>query len=376
MNKITLSTLLLMITTLTINSNTFEDMKTSGYLRTAYEIHAAKKSDAFKDGAIGGKLHIETGAYEGISLGTSFYTSNALDSDDNQGLVPFRGEVDHSYAIVGEAYMQAQFGNTIVKVGRQEIDTPFAQVDDIGVVPNTFEAYILQNIDILDTTLFLGQIQKMAGVDAEVVDVFTPVNAHNNMQAVGATYEGVENLTLSTWYYRMKDAEVDSIAYMEADYETERYSIGLQVAKQGYTTGKDATVFGITASTEYAPLGLTFSASYNRAWDNASFSGFGGGPFFANSEYLIPDNAGADGEQSNVGIAWDATTIGIENLSISLNHAILKNQAKQKATETDLVLGYTLGKHFETHLIASNIKGEDVGEDDARHMRVFLNYNF
>jgi len=291
-------------------------------------------------------------------------------------LVPFRGEVANSYAIVGEAYIQGIWGNTLVKVGRQEIDTPFAQVDDIGMVPNTFEAYVLQNRDLTDTTLFLAQIQKMAGVDAEVVDSFSPVNAHNNVQVIGATYEGLENLTLLAWYYRMKDAEVDSIAYIEANYETKNYNIGLQVAKQGYTTGKDATVFGITAGTEYAPLALSFSASYNKARDNAAFSGFGGGPFFANSEYLIPDNAGVDGEQSNIGIAWDATTIGIENLNISLNHALLKNQTKQKATETDLVLGYTLGKHFETHLIASNIKGKNVGEDDAMHMRVFLNYNF
>ena len=376
MNKITLGTLYIMITTLTINANIFEEIKTSGYLRAAYEIHAVKESDTFKDGAIGGKLHIETAPYLGIQFGTSFYTSNALGSSDNTGLVPFRGEVANSYTILGEAYVQGTWGNTRVKIGRQEIDTPFAQVDDIGMVPNTFEAYILQNRDIPDTTLFLGQIQKMAGVDAAVVDAFTPVNGDNNMQVIGATYEGVENLTLSTWYYRIKDAAVDSIAYMEANYEIENYSIGVQVAKQGYSMGKDAKVFGITASTQYAPLGLSFSASYNKAWDNAAFSGFCGGPFFANSEYLIPANAGVAGAQSNIGIAWDATTIRIENLNISLNHALLKNQAKQKATETDLVIGYTLGKHLETHLIASYIKGKNVGEDDARHLRVFLNYDF
>ncbi len=376
MNKITLSTLYILITTLTISANIFEEVKTSGYLRTAYEIHAIKESNTFKDGAIGGKLHIETGTYEGISLGTSFYTSNTLGSDDNQGLVPFRGEVDNSYTILGEAYIQGVWGNTRVKIGRQEIDTPFADTDDIGMVPNTFEAYVLQNRDLTDTTLFLAQIQKMAGVDAEIVDAFTPLNGDNNMQVVGATYEGVENLTISAWYYHIKDAKIDSIAYIEIDYEAEYCSIGLQVAKQGYSIGKDATVFGITAGTRYAPLGLNFSASYNKAWDNAAFSGFGGGPFFANSEYLISDNAGVYGEQSNIGIAWDATSIGIENLNISFNHALLKNQAKQKATETDIILGYTLGKHLETHLIASNIKGKYVGEDDARHMRVFINYNF
>ncbi len=376
MNKILLIKSIILITTLTINANNFGNIKTSGYLRVAYEMHDVRKNDTFSDGAIGGKLHMETGTYEGISLGMSFYTSNALGSSDNQGLVPFRGEVDNAYTLVGEAYVQAHFGNTRIKLGIQEIDTPFADTDDIGMVPNTFEAYIVYNQDIENTTLFLGQIQKMAGVDAKVVDTFSPVNAHNNMQVLGATYEGVENLTLTSSYYHIQNAEVDSIAYFDADYETENYSLGIQIAKQGYTIGKDATVFGITASTQYAPLGLTVSASYNNAWGNAAFSGFGGGPFFANSEYLILDNAGVAGEQSNIGIEWNGTNIGIENLSISLNHAILKNQAKEKAKETDILLSYSLGKHFETHLIASYIKGKNVGEDDANHMRVFMNYIF
>jgi len=398
MNRIVLSTTALMIMSLTtyaggnmipetlqvktlqtekLETETNRFIKTvNGYIRSAYERHALKSDKTFEDGAIGGKLQLQTHSYYGISLGSSFYASNALGSSDNRGLVPFRGEVANSYAILGEAYIQIDFGKTYIKLGRQEIETPFAQMDDIGMVPNTFEAYILENKDIPDTTLFLGQIQKMAGVDADVVDKFTPINGNENMQVLGVTYEGLEDVMLTAWYYRIKNAQVDAIAYVEASYEKENYSLGVQYAHQSYTTGQDASVFGVSAGITFDAIGLSLSAAYNKMQGNAAFSGFGGGPFFSNSEYLIPDNAGIDGSQSNIGVEWDVSSIGADGLSISLGHATLQNQANQKATETDLVVAYSLSKNIETHLIASHINATNLGEDDANHMRVFINYTF
>ncbi len=54
----------------------------------------------------------------------------------------------------------------------------------------------------------------------------------------------------------------------------------------------------------------------------------------------------------------------------------MTNEAKKEATEADLVLSYEMNDDFEIHAIASNLKGHNVGEDDAKHLRVFANYNF
>jgi hypothetical protein len=373
-----------MITTLTINANSigeaFSNLKIDGYVRTAYERHQIENDSTYRDAAIGGKLHIETAPYYGISIGSSFYTSNALGTSDNRGLVPFRGEVAHSYSILGEAYIEAQLGNTLIKIGRQEMDIPFADTDDIGMVPNTFEAYILENKDIKDTTLFLGQIQKMAGVDAEVVDNFTRVNEHNNMQVIGVRYEGIENVELSTWYYHLKDAEIDSIAYVDVHYEAQNstlgYGLGIQYAKQTYTAQKDATIYGVTTSINHIDTGITLAAAYNKVEGSAITSGFGGGPFFSNSEYLIIDNAGADGSQTWFGVAYDASSIGLDGLTLSLSKAILKNQAKKISTEVDVVARYEVSKTLEVHMIYSDLEGSNVAEDTAKHLRVFANYTF
>ncbi len=212
-------------------SSALEQIKVDGYIRGSYQVHDVTDDRTYRDDALGGKLHIQTGAFYGLTLGASIYSSNAIFNDDNHGLVPLRGENHKSYSILGEAYMQLDVGKSVLKVGRQEIETPFAQVDDIGMVPNTFESAIFENKSIDNTTIFLGQIQKMAGVDADEVDKFTKVNGSKGMQVLGVNYEGVQNLALGAWYYNLKDNEIDSIAYLEANYEKElgdmTYGVGL-----------------------------------------------------------------------------------------------------------------------------------------------------
>jgi len=363
-----------------IINDAFKNAIVDGYARVGYEIHNVKYDDTFNDGAVGGKLHIETAPISSTSIGASFYTSNSFGSADNKGLVPFRGEVANSYAILGEAYIKIELDNTLLKIGRQELDTPFAQVDDIGIVPNTFEAYILENKDIPHTTLFIGQIQKMAGVDAKVVDRFTKVNDDDNMQAIGLSYDGIENMTLNTWYYRLKDAQIDNISYLEASYEGSMssmgYNLGLQYAKQTYTNENDTVVYGISASTTHDNAGLTLGIAYNKVDGNAATSGFGGGPFFSNSEYLIIDNAGADGSQTWFGVEYDASTLGLDGLTVAISKAILKTQTNTTSTEIDLVASYEVNKNMELHMIYSDLDGANVEEDIAKHLRVFANYNF
>ena len=358
----------------------FESAKVDGYIRGTYQSHDVKNDKVYEDDALGGKLHFETGTVYGVSAGASFYTSNAIVNDDNKGLVPLRGENYKSYSILGEAYLQAEFGKNLLKVGRQEIETPFAQVDDIGMVPNTFEAAIFESREIENTSIFVGQLQKMAGVDAEVVDTFTKINGSKNVQVVGVIYEGVADLTLAGWYYNLKDGEVEKIAYFEADYEKDlgeiSYGLGLQYAKQGYSVGNSANIYGGTVSATVNKLGLTIATAYTEAKGNAATSGFGGGPFFSNSEYLILDNAGKDGKAIWFGTEYNAENIGAKELTVGLGKIILENELGKEATEVDFTASYEISDAAEVHLIYSNLKGANVGEDDAKHLRVFANYNF
>ena len=371
---------LLLLSILSIDAVAGKETIVDGYVRGTYQHHDVKDDRIYKDDAIGGKLHFETASTDGVSLGASYYGTTKVFNNDNRGLIPLRGETDKSYSILGELYLKYESATSMLKVGRQEIETPFAQTDDIGMIPNTFESAIFINNSIENTTIFLGQINKMAGVDAEVIDKFTKVNGSKNMQVVGVTYDGFDNLSLSGWYYRLKGGEIETISYLEANYKNKfahySYVLGLQYAKQNYSVGEDAKVLGGSFTLTSQSSGVTLATAYTKVKNRVASSGFGGGPFFSNSEYLIIDNAGADGTAKWMGAEIDGSRFGYGGLTLGVGEVTLDTASKTEATEIDVVASYQLNENMEFHMIYSDLKGVNVGEDDAKHLRVFANYNF
>jgi len=361
-------------------SKLLSNTRIDGNFRATYHNHDIKNDRVYEDDAIGGKFHIETTFVDGLSLGTTVYGSTTVINDDNKGLISLRGETHKSYSIVGEAYLKSEFGKSMLKIGRQELETPFADADDIGMIPNTFEALTFMNNDVKNTSVFLGQIQKMSGVDAEVIDKFTKVNGSKNMQVIGLSYDGISDMAFSGWHYNLSGGEVDNINYLEVSSEKKMgkygYAWGVQYSNQGHSRDKSAKVLGVTLSASANNLGLTVRGAYNESKDNVAFSGFGGGPFFSNSEYLILDNAGKDANAKWFGFEFDATIIGIAGLNMGLGKIILETKSKEKASEVDFVASYEFNQDTEIHLIYSDLKGTNVGEDDAKHLRVYANYNF
>ena len=63
---------------------------------------------------------------------------------------------------LGQAYIQANMGKTTAKIGRQELNTPLAGMDDARMLPNLFEAAVVINKDVKDTTLIGAVVTRMA----------------------------------------------------------------------------------------------------------------------------------------------------------------------------------------------------------------------
>jgi len=164
-------------------SSMFSEGKTSGQIRM-FHINRDDNTKAGKQigTALGGHLKFETADYKGLSLGTAFYTTNGMLSsleDDamgiNKTLVSNSGD---AYSILGEAYLQYKTGNTVFKAGRQKLATPMAGADDARMLPNLFEAYLVINSDVKNTTLIAGHVTQFAAGSFS--------NAYNG-GAVGAT---------------------------------------------------------------------------------------------------------------------------------------------------------------------------------------------
>ena len=152
-------------------SSMFKEGKVSGQIRE-FSISRSYKKSAVADytrtaNAIGGHLKFETADYKGLSFGTAFYTTNGFLNDtpktDYTKVDPtLLGKDNNSYAMLGEAYLQFKYSNTTFKGGRQKLDTPLAGSDDARMLPNLFEAYVLTNSDIANTTLVATHVTKFA----------------------------------------------------------------------------------------------------------------------------------------------------------------------------------------------------------------------
>ncbi len=258
------------------------------------------------------------------------YATQKLFSDDNGDF--FAGDGD-SYTILGQAYLQANVGATEVKVGRFGFDSPHADMDDIRMVPNTFSGILVTNTDLTDTTIYLAHLDKWSGVDADQPEDFTDMNNSDGVNVFGAVYQGIDHITLQSWYYNANDFA--DLIYFEAMVELEQFSIGMQYGKQADnskdTSGPDGDVYGITAS--YTLQNFTMHSSYNHV-SGTIINGFGGGPFFSNaSDHTI------DGVIDQRALAFGIDYTGIDNLSIGL----LNVDFDEGEDEIDLFVSYDFG---------------------------------
>ncbi len=230
----------------------FKEGKVSGQIRAFYINRGLEfdktTADYNRDGlALGGKLAYETAPLKGISAGVAFYTTNKLDDEHTTAAkndkTLFDGN-DDGYTQLGQAYIQGKFGATTVKIGRQQLDTPLAGSDDARMLPTLFEAAVVINGDIKDTTLIGAHVTRVAyGTFANAygggelalvsgygnrtdykVGVFQSMGQaalgdgakNSGVTAAAAIYKGIPGLTVQVWDYYAH--EILNAIYAQADY--------------------------------------------------------------------------------------------------------------------------------------------------------------
>ncbi|MFK5975366.1 MAG: OprD family outer membrane porin [Sulfurovum sp.] len=134
----------------------------SGQLRAFYINRSIENNGVNTDRdalAFGGWLGYDSTEWNGLSVGVKFYATEGVKVNDNIDPSLY-GDGLTSYGFIGEAYLNYKIGNTNIKVGRQKLNTPLAGADDARMLPNLFEAAVITNTDIEDTTLILAHVTK------------------------------------------------------------------------------------------------------------------------------------------------------------------------------------------------------------------------
>ncbi len=246
-----------------------------GQARTFYvdrTYHYAMKSDNNRNSwAAGGYIGYITPVMSGFSAAAAVYGTYGFKLHDltieqdfeagngttryDPSLTGYNGD---NYAFIGQAYLNYKTGNTNVKAGRMRLDTPLAGADDARMLPNLFEAALVSNTDIENTTLIAGHVFRETvgtfanvymphdrtkagsmlalhsgyglgaelGLSGDFVNMGTIAlgdetqtgldNSTAGVTAIAAVYSGIENLKLQAWDYIAWD--ILNAVYLQADY--------------------------------------------------------------------------------------------------------------------------------------------------------------
>lgn len=370
--------------------------KVSGQIRMAYVSQNNEVDTDTYGTSIGGILKYETTPWNDIKFGIGAYVSQKLpfatgNADEGKANPDLFGKNTKSYTYVGEAYIDYSADDIALRVGRQRIDTPFADSDDIRMQQNTFEAALATYKGIDDTTLIGGYITQWAGYDSgNDISKFKKIAPESNGAVViGILNESVENLELQGWYYGID--KLTTIFYTDASYsiafdETDELEFVGQYAhfNEKNNSNVDGKVYGIGANLTIGML--TLGTAYNKTSNDTEkfvISGLGNGAYLVDTEEMNLDNF-EDIKAYQFSAELDMEEAGMEGLTLTAIYAGFKSApADMKVNEIDLIAKYEINKALSAEVNYARVddKNNNTSEDGLYNggydrFLVRMNYNF
>jgi len=373
----------------------FSDGKVTGQIRSMMSAYDNKTYQSVLTTAVGGSLKYELAEYKGLSAGVTFHSSNDITVLSAKGTKRNTdlSSTQKEYEVRSETYLNYSYDAFNVRIGRQILDTPLADSDDIAMVPNSFKAGVVsyKNEDLHVT---LGVLKSWQGCDADL-DGSWQKTGKDSTYFVGMTY-AYDTLEANLWFYNINGEAGDMTAnnsfYIDVANEfqfndSRSLHVGLQYLKQNELdeSGVSANIFGITTEFVIDDFGLNFS--YNHAGKESakqSFSGFGGGTLFTSMDSMILDTITYD-RSVNAYVAGINYTM--DNFNFLYAYGDFKGNTdssgvKAEITEHNFGVEYSKTDDFSLAVIYTldNDKYDNsqngANGGDWRNLRIFGAYNF
>jgi len=290
----------------------FEAGKVTGQLRSMYMEYNEQNSNDTYATALGGMLKYELAEFNGFGGGVAFRTTqnvSSLSGDGDRYNAELSG-TDKHYTAVTEAYIQYNYENISVNLGREGFDTPLMDTDEIRMVPNSFEAYTLA-YEQDGFSLLGGYVDRWQGDDAGLENGWVKMGK-NGVAFVGFSYDG-EIVETNAWYYNFSNASQEDIANGADANGNNAYYVDLgahyHINKDMHlhgvvqylredeidNSGVEAEIYGATAEVVFKDLGLNVGYNESAKKENKhSFSGYGGGYLFTSMDTMILDEITED----------------------------------------------------------------------------------
>jgi hypothetical protein len=364
------------------------DGKVSGQIRGVYADYDYKKygeADVYAT-ALGGSLKYELASLYGFNGAVAFKTSQDLgfatgdDDKHNPELSSSKG----NHTVLSEAYINYKHKDFNLRAGRQVLDTPLADSDDIRMISNTFDAYVatykLDNFDFI-----AGNIQKWQGSDAGLDDGW--IDAGENGTNFGGISFDNDMVGFSIWYYNITKNANAFYTDLTLNYEINK-DFSLHTALQYLNeseldkSGYEADIYG--ALVEFVAYDIGFNIAYNKAnkkSNKQSFSGNGGGSMFTSMDTMIIDEIAQD-RDADVWVGGISYTMGDLSMLYAYGDFLGgKDSVGKKAhiTEQDIGFAYNVNEEFimsGIYVIEEDKENSSKTDYDWNRMQVMVTYNF
>ncbi len=269
MKKIILSAVVTAMA-LSTTASALEDIKVNGQAKLWYETNNAGDNGMFnKDGASGEvvfKLGI-TGKQGNIGFGATLYETSTMGLESNL-VSSTRDNTTDQDIYVGEAYVTAPLGaKTLLKFGKQELDTPLAFTERWNATPNTFNAAVAINNSINNLTLIGAYVGQSSNTGFKSDG--TPEHVYGSGKgtyAIAALYKN-DAFAVNVWAYELSslakavwiDASIKAGPVALKGYAAQIMAGGAVADALGVTD--DTTAFALSAGMKMGSVKLFAAAS-------------------------------------------------------------------------------------------------------------------
>jgi hypothetical protein len=353
-----------------------------GYIAVSPDVAGATDTSA---GAVGGHIKLESADINGFQFAFAPYfveKVNALSGDEEDGELngEFFDDNNASYAYIGEAYVNYAFNNGSFRWGRQAIDTPFINTDNIRMLPHTYQAAWLRYNPSEKLHLEGGIAKKWAGVGSGGnPGKFKPVSEDGDgALALGGVYQVNEAYTAQGWFYDFDN----NFSLLYADVVRSRGPLELAAQFASYSedndSGVDGSAWGLMAS--YNLEALTFTAAYNESSNPdgkaVSVGLCGCGSFYTSMDEI---NIAEKNDASAYLLAVDYAVNDALTATLATAHFEDADAATADIDETNIVLSYAFSDQLDAEFIHANVENDaapaDEGTNFSRNL-LRVSYNF
>ena len=295
---------------------------------------------------------------------------------------------------MGELWIAGTALDTTLKVGRQALDTPLAFTETWGIDQNTFEAAVLINQSIPDTTLvatYVGKsngsaddlkaitLTKVGGAQAGVTSMDGKFNTFSNrgVYVAGLINNSVKPLTAQAWYYSLQGfAEA---LWLQADVNIGGILAGAQYTEiEANAGGSEDEAFSAMLGYEMKDV-ATIKVAYSDVDDQGATGGVGNVATSSRQSKLYTElwwmyGTGSATGAETIAVTAEATVAGID---LFAGYYTVDNDVAG-GTEVDEI-AITATKSFgplDTTLAIINDDFDAAGGNDQTNLQVYLTYNF